>query len=359
MEKRVVELSQNKYRVTYNSTRFSSLDETFGNSAELLDEKLSLINPLYGAISEGVRAMTAEADAQQRNLMVSTLNKIMERFNETLVVRLTPREALVGIQMPIIKKLTKMAQTFGMEGGQIPDLGTRDGLFGYVAIRNGTWSGPFEIYTGYQETAKSMGELISYKGKRRLTYYEGKCNRLQASVGELRPMPIDPRQTLELFNPSSCRIVQLKPTGVQKMREGLAIGYVIAPESLASAEQNPDNRCYCTSKSSPSASSLEPSGSNMSLMPVDDHCSLNGVIDLAPCSFNAPFLLATSSVPLDQRIMDTIKDFEAEMLRGDVDSLVQPDDKVQLLILKRIGVPVHADITMTLLMKVLRDPAFR
>lgn len=307
---------------------------------ERLDERVTLLNPIYGSICAGAKESMLELDDQTKRMVVSSVNKLTERYNESLfMTNTTARAALLGRQMPIVDKMRKLATTFGLEA-KVPDA-LPNGEFGYVALTNDTWSGPFEIYTGYQVTASSLGELISYRGKRRLTTYQGRCNRLQASVGELRPMPIDHTRLLEMFSPNFCRIIHLKPTGLHKIREGMAISYIVAPEDFMSADLNPDNRCFCTNGT------------------YDNHCSLNGVIELAPCAFGSPLLVAVSNIGLDSKITNTIKDWDPEIIRGDVDTLGPSDDMKQILILKRIGVPLMADLTATMFMKISRDPDFR
>lgn len=333
-----MELSANKFRITYNSTRHARLNES--HSADLLDRPLRLLNPVFVSIVEGTRLNTKEMDEQTRSVTVGIINKLTASYNETLINHVSARTALLGKLMPIAEKLRKVAQNFGMED-RLPDISLQK-QFGYASYTNGTYLGPFEIYTGYRETARSLGDLISYKGKRRLDYYEGRCNRLQASAGELRPMPVEPDKLLELFQPGFCRIVHLKPTGQTWLREGQAINYIIAPEDLLSASKNPDNRCYCTNST-----------------PFDDHCSLDGVVELAPCSFGAPIMMSVSHVPLDGRITSTIGNYDDELLRADVEELHQSDDQAQMVILKRVGVPIKADLTVTLLMKVIRDAAFK
>lgn len=279
-----------------------------------------------------------DMDAQGRSMVASSINRLTELYNETLFINTTARLALLGRQVSIVEKMRKMAQTFGL-GSKVPEM-LPDKKFGYVALSNNTPLGPFEIYTGYQETAKSLGELISYKGKRRLSYYDGRCNRLQASVGELRPMPIDGTQKLEMFAPSFCRIVHLRPTGIHKIREGLAINYVMADEDFMSAEMNPDNRCFCINGTQ------------------DNYCSLNGALELAPCLYNSPIVITTKNIPLDRKITSSIQNWDPDLVQSELDSM-PTNDSIQVMILKRMGVPFFVDITVTMFMKIIRDPQFK
>lgn len=334
-------MSPNKYRLTYNATRHIKLNDSFADSSGApIDQPLSLLNIVYASLIAGAKENAKDMDAQTQAVLFGTVNKLAERYNETLMMKMSAREALLGRAAPIINRLRRIADTFGVEA-QVPHVNPETNMFGVVTVMNGTWQGPFEIYTGYQATASSLGDLISYQGKRRLTYFSGRCNRLQTSAGELRPIPIGSEQVLEMYQPSFCRAIHLKPVGVRKLREGLAIGYVVAPDDLLAANLNPDNRCFCVNGTS------------------DDYCSLSGVIQLAPCVNFAPLIVALNSVPLDRKMADSIQDFDEDLLRDDVDHLTHAISPAQFVVLRRLGLTIEADLTVTLFVKVERDARFR
>lgn len=278
-------------------------------------------------------------DPEVRGSAIAGVNRMAERFNETLFRITTAREALVGRRVVMVEKAKKMAETFGF-ALKIPEVLPTQ-IFGYVALQNSTLSGPFEIYTGFQATMSSLGDVISYKGKRRMTEFKGKCNRLQASAGELRPMPIGAQQNLEMFAPQFCRIIHLKPTGTRVLREGQAVSYIIAPEDFSSAKSNVDNQCFCVNGTR------------------DDYCSLDGAIELAPCSYFSPIVVTMPHIMPDSRITDSIDEFDSELLDSNIETRAPVNKTSQLLILRRLGIPFQADITLTLFMKVIRDPSFR
>lgn len=336
-------MSANKFRITYNTTRHIYLDEMRDSAAAeapSLDEPLVLLNPIFASLVASSREFSRDQDAQSKQMMLASLARIAERFNETLFMNSSARIALVGRRLPIIDKLLKMADTFGVDI-QMPSLVPAGGLFGYVSVLNGTWEGPFEIYSGYGASMNSLGDIISYQGKKRLTEFQGKCNRLQTSAGELRPMPIGDNQTLEMFQPRFCRIVRLIPTGSRKLKEGLAISYELSPDDFASAQLNPDNRCYCLNGT------------------LNSYCSLNGALELGPCSYYSPIAIVPSNIRPDERITGGILNWDPDMLRGDVELVPRADDRAQILVLKRLGVPLQGDVTLTLFMRIIRDPAFK
>lgn len=306
------------------------------------DRPISLVNPVYSALVAGTRQASQQvADPQTRLMISASANRLAEYFNETLFLNTTAAEALLGRRLPMLEKVRKLIETFELKLNLPANLMPEGQLFGYVAMLNNTASGPFEIYSGYQASQDSLGDLISHQGKRRLTEYRGKCNRLQASAGELRPMPLNPEQNLEMFQPNFCRIVHLEPTGLRKLREGLAIAYRIAPKDLASAHKNPDNSCFCQNQTK------------------EDFCSLDGTFELGPCTFGVPLVVSLHGVPLDETITSSISNWDNELLEPSLELLERPDPNSQLLLLKRLGIPARIDLTATLFMKVIRDSAFK
>lgn len=337
-------LTQDKMRVTYNQTRHFRLNESFSESNVGLDEPLHLLNPVGATIVGATRGNAQFEEPQTQAVMYGTMNKLLIKYNESLVLNTTARQALLGRPAPILGRLRSLIDTFGVKGVRVQMLEMRDNKFGYVHVNNGSWDGPFEVYTGYQASAGHLGDLNRYEGRQRQTIYQGKCNRLKASLGELRPIPVGKNQPLEIFMPRLCRVVHLVPLGVLKQREGLAIDYIISPADLLSADANPDNRCYCVNGT------------------ANNYCSLNGIIELGPCAQHAPVLLGLSSIAPDQRVMDTVAnsndDYVDELLRNDVSAL-PANTSNHLLVLRRLGLTIQADITMTLFIKLEQDARFR
>lgn len=304
-----------------------------------IDDNLTLLNAAFATIAEASRELASKGDEESNRMLFASSNRLTEKFNETLLLNITARQALLGRKLMFVQKARKMIETFGIDQ-KIPNIGNND-TFGYVAILNNTLFGPYEIYTGYHESMSSLGDIISYQGKRRYSEYRGKCNRLQASAGELRPMPILDGQILEMSTPGFCRTVRLAPTGWRKLREGVAISYTHHINDFKNSSYNPDNECFCVNGT------------------ADNYCSLNGALEIAPCSYYSPIVVTTSIIEPDPRITTSIADFEPELLISDIDSVPKADSQAQLLILRRIGVPVKADLTYTLFAKVIRDPKFR
>lgn len=334
-------------RVTYNTTRLFSLNQSDPINLQAdLDRPLTLLNPVYASLVAGTRHASQQVvDPQARTMISASTNRLSELFNETLFINITARTALIGRRLLLLDKVRRMIDTFGLDIKLPSGLFSEDSKFGFVALLNNSWSGPFEIYSGHQASQESLGELISYQGRRRLTEFRGRCNRLQSSLGELRPMPLAPEQTLEIFQPNFCRILHLRPTGTRKLREGLAISYRLAPEDLMSAQKNPDNRCFCQNETGAG----------------EDYCSLDGAIELAPCVFHSPLVLTVGGVPPDQRITSSVANWDEELAQPSLELLAEPepDPNAQMMLLKRLGLPVKVDLTINLFMKVVRDTSFK
>lgn len=334
--------NESEHELSYEGWKnsFTTLNSNNGGSIlTKIDDNLTVLNAAYATMVEASRELASKVDQQTNQMLIASSNRLAEKFNETLILNITARQALMGRKLVFVEKARRMIETFGIDQ-KLPNVLDND-IFGYVALMNETKFGPYEIYTGYQASMSSLGDLISYQGKRRFSEYRGKCNRLQASAGELRPMPIMDGQILEMSVPGFCRIIRLVPTGLKKLREGMAISYTHHTGDFKNSTYNPDNECFCVNGT------------------VDNYCSLNGAIELAPCSYYSPVVLTTNVIEPDPRITNSIADFESELLLSDVDSVAKADNQAQLLILKRIGIPVKADITYTMFGKVIKDPKFR
>lgn len=293
--------SDNKFRVTYNSTRYYRFEDKISPS---IDEKLMLVNPVYASMVGALKAYGFKQTAmqlssngtngttnQQLEMIYGAANRLTEKFNESLIRPTTPREALLGRKIILLEKVRRMAETFEMKVDMPPP--PANDTIGYVSSYNGTWQGPYEIWTGYKSSRTSLGDIVSWEGKKRLPWYPDKCGRLQSSAGELRPMPIKDKQKLEMFVPALCRVIQLEPVSKRMRAEGEVIKFNISPESFSNRTKNPENSCFCTK-----------------VNPKFDHCSLNGAVEVAPCFLEMPMVVTTAGIEMDPRISETIDNWD-------------------------------------------------
>ncbi|KAG9510679.1 Sensory neuron membrane protein 2, partial [Fragariocoptes setiger] len=283
--KKIIGYSANKYRVFYNFTRYFKLVES--ESADL-DEPLYVINPLYASASGAAPILARTASADMQPMIFVSLNRVADKFNESLIMKTTPRDALLGRKVKMLSAMKKMAATFDIDSPLTKKMPPNDTV-GYIHIMNGTYSGPYEVYTGYGASRDLLGEVVSFEGRTEFPWWKGHCRQLQGSAGELRPMPINSTKRLGILVPQSCRLLQLEPVEVIERIEGRTIVYRFAQDSFRSATSNPMNRCFCVDD--------DPKG--------HDHCSLDGVLDLSQCSDGAPILLNMGGISIDQKIIDT------------------------------------------------------
>lgn len=333
MEKKIIELSSNKYRLTYNASRtFFHNESTFGKE----DTPITILNPIIPPIIENIKATMGDMDAQSLKTTYTTIGKMITKYNETLLISTTPREILLGRKSLFFKKIGILARTFGVE---IPN--NLNGTFGFIAVQNGTMTGPYEIYTGYRETVGSLGELVSYQGRQRSNIFKGKCSKIQYSLGELRPSPLKINQTLDFYRPEFGRLLHWRPTGTRRSREGLLISYIFDENDLKSPMNDPERNCYCLNTS------------------VDNYCSLDGVLEVAPVSQFAPILVHFNHVELDPRITDSIANWDDSLTNSNIEAEQEVDKLAQFLVLKSLGLPIQLDFTVVLFMKVTREPMFK
>lgn len=335
MEKRIIDISKNNYRITYNSTRFFfPVNETIVGAH--FDEPINAINVILPSILDAVSEKVRFMDAQQGQMLAASSLKLAERFNETLIMRTTARELLLGRKSVFLQKAAKLAQAFSDEP-MAPGM-RDDGLFGLITTQNNTLIGPYETYSGYGETVESLGNIISVQGKQRSPFYNGTCSKLQVSAGELRPFPLKLNQTLEMYRAEFGRIVHLKPTGFRKIKEGPAITYVFGEQDFTAPLGDPKRDCYCVNGT------------------MDNYCSLNGVIEMGPAVNYAPLIFSTNVYDIDDKIKSSIGNWSPDLISSHVDSLPDSDITNQFLILRQLGIPIKVDLTVTIFIKVARNP---
>lgn len=335
MEKRIVEISKNNYRIAYNNTRIFKFNQS--SVGDNFDEPMYGLNALLPSVLDGVTERVKSMDAQQAMMLSMSAIKMAEKFNETLLLRTTPRELLLGRKSVFLQKALKLAQTFsGGESTPMDSLPT-DGTFGLVKNQNDTLFGPIEVYSGHGETVDSLGNIIRVQGRQRSPYYsEGACSRIQVSAGELRPFPIALNQTLELYRPEFGRVLHLRPTGVHKIREGTGLSYVFDEADFKAPFGDPRRDCYCLNAT------------------VGNYCSLNGAIELGPAASYAPIIFTIPSVEPDPAIRQSIANWSPELFDNHVNSVPDSDKTCHFLILRALGIPIKADFTAILYMRVAR-----
>lgn len=203
-----IKYSKNEEIIQYDSQRYLVLNE---ETSKDLDEKLWLMNPIVVSIQASVKMMVLDKvpfKSITEPIVFNSVNLLLDQFNERLVVRKSPRELLEGVKVDMLEFLMNSADRFGLKD-MIPP-GPANNIFGVAYQQNETIDNQ-EIYTGLGETKHRIGEVISFNGKRVLTAWAGKCNKISGTNGELYKPFISGNKSIRVFLGPTCRSFDLEP----------------------------------------------------------------------------------------------------------------------------------------------------
>lgn len=210
------------------------------------DEKMWLINPIVPTTSKSVRAMVIDRLPFQRvsePVVFNAVNLLLDNYNERLITRTTPRQLLLGRKLDIFSDLEALAKRFGLAGLLPP--GPPNNVFGLVYFQNETID-EMELWTGIKPNQKKFADVHRWRNKTVLTLWEGKCNAIEGTNGELYKPLLPKGKPLKIFLPQLCRTFYLEPVGdgPTMTESGMAsYEYQISPRLFMGARSNPSNRC--------------------------------------------------------------------------------------------------------------------
>lgn len=149
-----------------------------------------------------------------------------------------------------------------------PTLPSTNGKFGWMIQRNGSNDGLFTVYTGKGQMDK-YNVITRWNGLQNMTWWNGTCNMINGTNGELMP-PLKPGQDfVEVFNPDFCRSFRMQYDG-RTSKFGISLEQFVAPETtFQNGENYSANACFDTKRELRS-----------------------GVMDLGPCQHDLPVALS-------------------------------------------------------------------
>ncbi|XP_022257300.1 scavenger receptor class B member 1-like isoform X2 [Limulus polyphemus] len=145
-----------------------------------------------------------------------------------------------------------------------PDIPKTRGYFGWLYGRNNSDDGVFTVFTGKDKINK-FNLIESWNGASSLKYWNGTCNQIEGTNGELNPPLKEGQDTITIFQPDLCRSWKLeykeeiKNFGMKSRR------FTVKTSVLANSTENPENSCFSTRRHLPS-----------------------GVMDMSPCKYGSP-----------------------------------------------------------------------
>lgn len=237
------DFSRNGQLIRFQSHRKLYLQE--GESADM-DEKIWLINPIVPTAAKTARAMLINRLPFQRitePVVFNAMNLILDNYKERLIMKTTPRELLIGRQLALFSDLQALAGRFGLASLLPP--GPPGNVFGLAYFQNVT-ADEMEIWTGVSPTRQKFGDVSRWRNKTRMTVWEGKCNIINGTNGELFKPFIQQGKPIKIFQAQLCRTIYLDPVGdgPTKTKSGLnALEYELTTRLYMGARNNPNNKC--------------------------------------------------------------------------------------------------------------------
>ncbi|XP_053169849.1 platelet glycoprotein 4 [Scomber japonicus] len=218
----------------------------------------------YGAIFEPSMSVGTEEDhITTLNLAVAgayslvpkilhfLLEKRIQATNSSLFHRHTIQELLWGYHDPLLNVTV--------------------GLF---SPYNGTFDGPYNVYTGKDDISK-VSTIDTWRGEKTLNFWGDEyCNMINGTDASSFAPFVDKNEPLYFFSSDICRSVSASYKATMDL-EGIEVyRYTLLPSTLASPDINPDNMCYCTDKE------------------VTKNCTVAGVLDIRTCQAGRPIYIS-------------------------------------------------------------------
>lgn len=139
--------------------------------------------------------------------------------------------------------------------------------FGWLYNKNGSDDGEYTIFTG----AKGMmnyGAMDRFNGKNETTAYNGVCNMINGTVGDMwPPLALEDQDNITLFVREFCRSIRMSYLGDVETR-GVRLRRYLGDEKLFDYSLD-DNRCFCS-----------------------DTCFPSGVLNVSSCQSGAPIVIS-------------------------------------------------------------------
>ncbi|CAG9862240.1 unnamed protein product [Phyllotreta striolata] len=218
---------QDNSTISYTYKKLYFFDEE--NSARKLNDVISMINIVPLTIAYKLRYH----DWVTKRLASTTLSSV-----SSLYVTKNVSEILFdGYEEPILGTLSK-----------IPFLNVQD-RFGLFYGKNNT-EGQDGFFSMYYANDENFGRMLSWNFKNRTDFYEGHCNDIRGSAGELYPINRR-RDKLVLFSDQLCKYAELEYVEDVVIKGVKGYKYT-ADYIFDNGTTRPENACFCTGECFPS-----------------------------------------------------------------------------------------------------------
>ncbi|XP_059480406.1 scavenger receptor class B member 1 isoform X1 [Neocloeon triangulifer] len=229
-------------------------------------------------------------------------------------VEVTPEELAFGYDDPLVMLANKF----------FPKHRRPMRLMGLLLGRNGTLSDVYNIFTGHTNMTE-FGLYDRLNGRADLPQWkQAPCNTIRhASEGSLfPPKSITKSDLLYVYDKDLCRAIPLRYRS-DTAKDGILAGlYTPDDDTLTSAADNPDNKCFC---------------------PEDEDCAPEGLQNISPCQYQAPVYLSYPHFyKADPKLLAAVEGLEPSKEKHGTFFKIQP----------KLGVTLEASVKVQLNLKV-------
>ncbi|XP_032088063.1 platelet glycoprotein 4-like [Thamnophis elegans] len=203
-------------------------------------------------------AVVAAPALYKNGLVQRMMNVWMKSTQSQFLQRRTVKEILWGYEDPFLRKIP------------IIKIDTVVGLF---YPYNGTFDGPYRIYSGKDDINKK-GIIVTFNNSRTLQYWKGYCGMLNGTDGTSFHPFVKKSEELYFFSSDVCRSLYGRFDREVTVKDILLYRFGIPSSAFASSQTVPDNLCFCLDRE------------------IQRNCTLSGLLDVSGCKKGKPVYLS-------------------------------------------------------------------
>ncbi|NXE45680.1 CD36 protein, partial [Casuarius casuarius] len=185
------------------------------------------------------------------------LNTWIKASKSSMLQNRTVKEILWGYKDPFLNKVP-----FPL-----------DPVLGVFYPYNMTYDGLYRVFTGKEDISKTA-VIDTYKNKRNLSYWEGRCDLINGTDGASFPPFVKKDQVLRFFSSDICRSIYGVFQSKQIVKGIPLYRFTVPREAFASPAEVQDNHCFCTDYA------------------ISQNCTLAGVLDISACKAGRPVFIS-------------------------------------------------------------------
>lgn len=220
----------NNSTLTFSANRLWTFVPEMSNGK--LSDHVTNINALAVSIGDRVENMGW--------LVKDVLNEVLELFEGKVYITKTVEELLFEGYKDRLLNIANYMKS------KIPDfdIGYLPEKFGWYFKKNITETDIFNIHTG-ADNINMLGKLHSWNYTTECGIYNGECDKVRGSLGDLWPMNISAENTSSLFISDFCGAFDLTKTDNKVLNDLTGVHFLGTVQTFDNGIKYSENRCYC------------------------------------------------------------------------------------------------------------------